>query len=59
MGIAQKEIYEVMYWLELFKETHYLYSEEYERVNIDAIEIIKLITSIKKPPKITLIINPF
>lgn len=51
MGIAQKEINETIYWLELLKETDYLTQEQFESINADAIEIIKLITSIIKSVK--------
>jgi four helix bundle protein len=51
MGIAQKEINETIYWLELLKETDYLTHEQFESINADAIEIIKLITSIIKSVK--------
>jgi four helix bundle protein len=51
MAIAQKEINESMYWLELLKETDYLSLSEFESISIDAIEIIKLLTSIIKSTK--------
>lgn len=51
MAIAQKEINETIYWLELLKETDYLTSEQFESINSDATEIIKLITSILKTTK--------
>lgn len=51
MGIAQKEINETIYWLELLKETDYLTTEQFESINIDAVEIIKLITAILKSAK--------
>ncbi|HJO95060.1 MAG TPA: four helix bundle protein [Victivallales bacterium] len=51
MSIAQKEINENIYWLELLKETDYLNQEQFESINNDAIEIIKLITSILKSIK--------
>ena len=51
MAIAQKEINETLYWLELLKETGYLTLEEFESINKDAIEIIKLITRIIKSLK--------
>jgi four helix bundle protein len=51
MGIAQKEINETIYWLELLKETEYLSAQQFESMNADAIEIIKLITSILKTIK--------
>lgn len=51
LAIAQKEINESIYWLELLKETNYLTAEQFESLNADAIEIIKLITSIIKSTK--------
>ncbi len=51
MAIAQKEINESIYWLELLKETDYLSEEQFISINTDAIEIIKLITSIIKSTK--------
>lgn len=54
MGIAQKEIKETIYWLELLKETDYLTNEQFESMNNDAIEIIKLITAIIKTTKTNL-----
>lgn len=56
MGIAQKEINEAIYWLELLKETDYLTQEQFESISVDAVEIIKLITSIIKSVKAN--INP-
>jgi four helix bundle protein len=56
MAIAQKEINETIYWLELLKETDYLTKEQFESINRDAIEIIKRITSIIKTTK-TVIVN--
>ena len=50
-AIAQKEINETLYWLELLKETGYITLEQYESINSDAIEIIKIITSIIKTTK--------
>lgn len=51
MGIAQKEINETIYWLELLNETDYLTTEQFESINNDAIEIIRLITAILKSAK--------
>jgi len=51
LAIAQKEINETIYWLELLKETDYLTIEQFESINTDAVEIIKLITSIIKTTK--------
>lgn len=54
MAIAQKEINETLYWLELLKETEYLTPEQFESINKDAIEVIKLITSIIRSVKLTI-----
>ena len=51
MGIAQNEINETIYWLELLKETDYLTTEQFESIKNDAVEIIKLITTIIKTTK--------
>ena len=51
MSIAQKEMNETIYWLELLKDTNYLNIEQFESINNDAIEIIKLITAIIKSIK--------
>ena len=51
MAIAQKEINETLYWLELLSETNYLSNEQFKSINTDAVEIIKLITSIIKSAK--------
>src|SRR5882672_5130355 len=39
LSIAQKEINETIYWLDLLKDTNYLMSEQYESIQKDAIEI--------------------
>lgn len=54
MAIAQKEINESIYWLELLKETNYLSNEQYESINKDAVEVIKMLTSIIKTTKANL-----
>lgn len=51
MAVAQKEINETIYWLELLKETDYLADDEFDSLNEDAIEIIKLLTTIIKTSK--------
>lgn len=51
LSIAQKEINESIYWLELLHETNYLNTEQFQSLNSDAIEIIKLLTSIIKTTK--------
>lgn len=54
LSIAQKEINESIYWLELLHETNYLNTEQFQSLNSDAIEIIKLLTSIIKTTKTTI-----
>ena len=51
MSIAQKEINETLYWLELLYKTEFLNKKQFESINNDALEIIKLITSIIKTTK--------
>ena len=51
MAIAQKEINETLYWLELLNASEYLTVQQFESINTDAIEIIKLITSSIKTAK--------
>ena len=51
MAIAQKEINESIYWLELLNKTEYLSIDQFENIHHDAVEIIKLITSIIKSSK--------
>jgi four helix bundle protein len=45
LGIAQKECDEVIYWLELLKETEYLNEKEFESINDEAIELLKMLRS--------------
>ena len=45
LGIAQKEIGETMYWLELLAATDYLTEKEFQSVIKDAEEIMKIIRS--------------
>jgi four helix bundle protein len=51
LAIAQKEINETIYWIDLLKETNYLSEEQYISINTDAIELIKIITRIIKTTK--------
>ena len=51
MSIAQKEINETIYWLELLNAAEYLSNPQFENINIDAVEILKLITSSIKTSK--------
>ena len=50
-SISQKEINETIYWLELLEATEYISSKEFESINTDAVEILKLITSSLKTLK--------
>ncbi len=45
---------ESLYWLELLKETEYLTLQQFDSMNADAVEIIKLITTIIKTTKSTI-----
>jgi four helix bundle protein len=38
LGIAQKEINETIYWLELLKDIEYLTNEKFIGIHIDAVE---------------------
>ena len=51
MAIAQKEINESIYWLDLLNATDFINKDLFESINNDAVEIIKLITSIIKGVK--------
>ena len=51
MAIAQKEMNETLYWLVLLEKTDYLSHKQFESINSDALEIIKLLTSIIKTTK--------
>jgi four helix bundle protein len=57
MGIAQKEINETICWLKLMKSTDYLSKEQFESLNADAVEIMKIVISIFKNSQIQLTIN--
>lgn len=50
-SIAQKEINETIYWLELLHETGYIDESQFESLNNDAVELIKIITVIIKNTK--------
>lgn len=51
LSIAQKEINETLYWLELLFATKFLTKKQYDSINEDALELIKLITSSIKTSK--------
>jgi len=56
-AIAQKEINETIYWLELLHETGYIDENQFESLNNDAVELIKIITVIIKNTKKNLTTN--
>lgn len=45
LGIAQKESDETIYWLELLKETEYINDKEFESINNEANELLKMLRS--------------
>ncbi|MBM0655855.1 four helix bundle protein [Capnocytophaga genosp. AHN8471] len=45
MKIAEKEANETLYWLELLKETQYITQTEYNSINDNTIELIKMLVS--------------
>jgi four helix bundle protein len=45
LGIAQKECDESIYWIELMKETEYLTQIEFESINNEALELLKMLRS--------------
>ncbi len=57
LAIAQKEINETIYWLELLRATDYINEEEFESINLDAVEIIKILTTIIKNTKAKLVVS--
>ena len=57
LAIAQKEINETIYWLELLNTTEYISKKEFENINTDAVELIKMITTSIKTAKSTLTTN--
>jgi len=52
ISIAQKEINESIYWLELLRETEYLSKEEFDSLKADAVELLKIVTAIIKSVKV-------
>jgi len=45
LKIAEKEANETLYWLELLKETQYITQTEYNSINDNTIELIKILVS--------------
>ncbi|WP_417593024.1 four helix bundle protein [Owenweeksia hongkongensis] len=52
LAIAQKEINETIYWLELLHETKYLTPSLFQELHNDAKELIRLLTAILKTSKL-------
>ena len=50
-SIAQKECNETIYWLELLHATDYIEEEQFNSINTDAIELMKLLTASIKTAK--------
>jgi len=46
LGLAQKEVNETLYWLELLNACKYISEDQFKSLNSDAVEIIKLLTSV-------------
>jgi len=45
LGISQKECDETIYWLELLNQTEYLNEKEFESINNEAVELLKMLRS--------------
>ena len=51
MSIALKEANETLYWLELLHQSEYIANQNFESIQIDSEELIKLLVSIVKTSK--------
>jgi len=51
MSVAQKEINETIYWIELLDKTNYCNGTDLIGINTDAVELLKIITSSIKTVK--------
>lgn len=54
LSIAQKEANETEYWLELKYRSNYLSIQQFEQLNNQLIELLKLLTSIIKSSKLSI-----
>lgn len=45
LGIAQKECDESIYWLELLQKTEFISIKEFESINNEAVELLRMIRS--------------
>lgn len=53
MNIALKEANETEYWLMLLKDSEYISSDSFNSIHPDSVELIKLLASIVKSPKLS------
>ncbi|AMD84186.1 four helix bundle protein [Capnocytophaga haemolytica] len=51
LAIAQKEMNETLYWLELLFRTNYINTEEFDSIANEGVEIMKLLVSSTKTAK--------
>ena len=51
LNISLKEAYETEYWLDLLRETEYISDSQYQSINADCTELIKLLTAIIRTAK--------
>jgi len=54
MNVALKEANETEYWLMLLRDTGYISTKEFDSINADSSEILRLLISIVKSTKTTL-----
>lgn len=54
MNVALKEANETEYWLMLLKDTGYINNKEFDSINADCTEILRLLISILKSTKASL-----
>ena len=48
IGIAKKEAAETIYWLKLLQRTNYIDAKQFDSMNADNLEILKILTAISK-----------
>ncbi|WP_073161606.1 MULTISPECIES: four helix bundle protein [unclassified Fibrobacter] len=48
IGIAKKEAAETVYWLKLLQKTNYIDSRQFDSMNADNQELLKILTAISK-----------
>ncbi len=55
MNVSLKEANETAYWLMLLRDTDYISKKEYDSLNSESMELLKLLASIVKTTKISLL----